>query len=52
MPLKPFRNQPTFIEIRSCLLKLYQVHSNYQRKARRDRETIAEEALPLIAIRQ
>jgi hypothetical protein len=28
--LEPFRNQPTPSEIRSCLLKLYQVHGTYQ----------------------
>ncbi|HEY9828395.1 MAG TPA: DUF4351 domain-containing protein [Stenomitos sp.] len=44
--LEPFRNQPTPSEVRSCLLKLYQVHGDYQRKARRDKESIQENDLP------
>jgi Domain of unknown function (DUF4351) len=48
--LEPFRNQPKPAEVRSCLLKLYQVHGDYQRKARREQETIAEEALPQLWI--
>lgn len=44
--LEPFRNQPTPAEIRSCLLKLYQVHGNYQRKARREQNSMAEADLP------
>jgi hypothetical protein len=48
--LEPFRNQPTPSEIRSCLRKLYQVHGDYQRKARREQESIPEEALPQLWI--
>jgi hypothetical protein len=48
--LEPFRNQPTLSEVRSCLRKLYQVHGDYQRKARREQESIAEEALPQLWI--
>jgi hypothetical protein len=44
--LEPFRNQPTSAEIRSCLLKLYQVHGDYQRKARRESKSIPESNLP------
>ncbi|MCG9890634.1 MAG: DUF4351 domain-containing protein [Thermosynechococcaceae cyanobacterium MS004] len=44
--LEPFRNQPTPSEVRSCLLKLYQVHGNYQRKARREKAAILENDLP------
>jgi Domain of unknown function (DUF4351) len=44
--LEPFRNQPTSAEIRSCLLKLYQVHGDYQRKARRESKPIPESDLP------
>lgn len=44
--LEPFRNQPTPSEVRSCLLKLYQVHGDYQRKARREKESILENDLP------
>jgi hypothetical protein len=44
--LEPFRNQPTPSEIRSCLLKLFQTHGDYQRKARREKESIQENDLP------
>uniref|UniRef100_UPI0030844839 DUF4351 domain-containing protein n=1 Tax=Petrachloros mirabilis TaxID=2918835 RepID=UPI0030844839 len=44
--LEPFRNQPTPSEVRSCLLKLYQVHGDYQRKARREKAAILENDLP------
>jgi hypothetical protein len=44
--LEPFRNQPSAFEIRSCLQKLYQVHGNYQRKAKREKDSIAESDLP------
>ena len=44
--LEPFRNQPTPSEVRSCLLKLYQTHGDYQRKARREKESIQENDLP------
>lgn len=48
--LEPFRNQPTPAEVRSCLLKLYQVHGNYQRKARREKDSIPEADLPQLWI--
>ncbi|NJN38157.1 MAG: flagellar assembly protein H, partial [Acaryochloridaceae cyanobacterium CSU_3_4] len=44
--LEPFRNQPTPADIRSCLLKLYHVHGDYERKARREHEPIQESDLP------
>jgi hypothetical protein len=44
--LEPFRNQPTASEIRSCLLKLYQVHGNVQRKAKREHVSIQDRDLP------
>jgi hypothetical protein len=47
---EPFRNQPSAFEIRSCLQKLYQVHGNYQRKAKREKESIAESDLPQLWI--
>jgi Domain of unknown function (DUF4351) len=46
--LEPFRNQPTASEIRSCLLKLYQVHGNVQRKAKREHEAIQDSNLPYL----
>jgi Domain of unknown function (DUF4351) len=48
--LEPFRNQPSAFEIRSCLQKLYQVHGNYVRKAKREKEPIVEGDLPLLWI--
>jgi Domain of unknown function (DUF4351) len=48
--LEPFRNQPSAFEIRSCLQKLYQVHSNYVRKAKREKKSIAEGELPQLWI--
>jgi Domain of unknown function (DUF4351) len=48
--LEPFRNQPSAFEIRSCLQKLYQVHGNYVRKAKREKESIAEGKLPQLWI--
>lgn len=48
--LEPFRNQPTIIEIRNCLLKLFLVQAEYQRKARRDAQSIPESELPYLWI--
>jgi Domain of unknown function (DUF4351) len=48
--LEPFRNQPTASDIRSCLLKLYQVHGNVQRKAKREHESIQDSDLPYLWI--
>jgi hypothetical protein len=48
--LEPFRNQPSAFEIRSCLQKLYQVHGNYQRKAKREKNSITESDLPQLWI--
>jgi Domain of unknown function (DUF4351) len=48
--LEPFRNQPSAFEIRSCLQKLYQVHGNYVRKAKREKKSIAEGELPQLWI--
>jgi hypothetical protein len=44
--LEPFRNQPSSVEIRSCLLKLFQVHGDYQRKSKREQESLQERDLP------
>jgi len=48
--LEPFRNAPTPTEIRNCLLKLFELHSELQRKARRDSERIQEASLPRLWI--
>ncbi|MBD2269703.1 hypothetical protein H6F62_13260 [Anabaena sp. FACHB-1391] len=47
---EPFRNPPSEIEIRSCLLKLYAVHGDVVRKAKRENRNIAESQLPILWI--
>ncbi|MGB3422852.1 MAG: hypothetical protein WBA52_20955, partial [Dolichospermum sp.] len=47
---EPFRNPPSEIEIRSCLLKLYAVHGDVVRKAKRENRNIAESELPILWI--
>jgi hypothetical protein len=48
--LEPFRKQPTPNEIRSCLLKLFQVHGDYHRQARREEDSFPEAQLPYLWI--
>jgi Domain of unknown function (DUF4351) len=48
--IEPFRNQPTSEEVRSCLLKLYQVQGNFYRQSRRDEIAIADDVLPFLWI--
>jgi hypothetical protein len=48
--IEPFRNLPSEIEIRSCLLKLYAVHGDVVRKAKREDRNIAESELPILWI--
>jgi Domain of unknown function (DUF4351) len=48
--LEPFRKQPTPNEIRSCLLKLFQVHGDYHRQARREEDPLPETQLPYLWI--
>jgi len=43
--LEPFRNQPSFSEVRSCLQKLFTVIADSQRQANRENTTIAENDL-------
>ena len=47
---EPFRNPPSEIEIRSCLLKLYAVHGDLLRKAKRTNITTPETELPILWI--
>ena len=47
---EPFRNPPSEIEIRSCLLKLYAVHGDVIRKAKRKKQTIPSNELPFLWI--
>ncbi|UBF28815.1 flagellar assembly protein H [Kovacikia minuta CCNUW1] len=46
--LEPYRNPPTPTEIRSCLLKLFLVQADDQRKARREGERSDEVTLPFL----
>ncbi len=48
--IEPFRKQPTPNEIRSCLLKLFQVHGDYHRQARREEDSFPETQLPYLWI--
>jgi hypothetical protein len=45
---EPFRNPPSEVEIRSCLSKLYAVHGDVLRKAKRTNKTIPEAELPFL----
>jgi len=54
--LEPFRNPPNLAEVRSCLLKLFLLHGEFQRQSRRDRasgatsDTLKEDDLPRLWI--
>jgi hypothetical protein len=48
--IEPFHNQPTTVEVRSCLLKLFQVHGDYSRQAKREKESLSEDNLPQLWI--
>jgi Domain of unknown function (DUF4351) len=48
--LEPYRNQPSADDIRSCLLKLFQVHGDYRRQSRRNDEPLLEAELPYLWI--
>ncbi len=47
---EPFRNQPNPVEVRNCLLKLYSLHGELLRKARRENNTLSETELPILWI--
>jgi hypothetical protein len=47
---EPFRNPPSETEIRSCLSKLYAVHSEVLRTAKRSNKTLTEAELPVLWI--
>ncbi|MTJ53526.1 hypothetical protein FJR38_13180 [Anabaena sp. UHCC 0253] len=44
--LEPFRNQPSKTEIRNCIIKLFSVYGDFQRKAKRENTSLAETNLP------
>jgi Domain of unknown function (DUF4351) len=48
--IEPFRNQPSTNEVRSCLLKLFQVQGHFRRQARRRDTSITDFDLPSLWI--
>ncbi|MDB9515370.1 hypothetical protein PN466_00120 [Roseofilum reptotaenium CS-1145] len=48
--LEPYRNCPSNPEIRNCILKLFHVHAELQRQAKREQRTLDEEQLPRLWI--
>jgi hypothetical protein len=48
--LEPFRNQPSKTEVRNCLLKLFSVYGELQRKAKRENTSLPENNLPRLWI--
>jgi hypothetical protein len=44
--IEPFRNPPDRTEVRNCLLKLFLVHADLQRQARRENVRVLESDLP------
>ncbi len=47
---EPYRNAPNEVEIRSCLLKLYSVHGDLFRQAKRENRSLSEAELPCLWI--
>ncbi|MDJ0797302.1 MAG: DUF4351 domain-containing protein [Calothrix sp. MO_167.B12] len=47
---EPFRNAPSEVEIRNCLLKLYTVHGDLLRQAKREKRSLSEGELPCLWI--
>ena len=48
--IEVFRNAPSLVEIRNCKLKLYLVHGELMRSARREKKSLTEADLPLLWI--
>ncbi|MBP0008511.1 MULTISPECIES: hypothetical protein [unclassified Roseofilum] len=48
--LEPYRNCPTNPEIRNCILKLFYVHGELQRQAKRQKQTLQDSELPKLWI--
>ncbi|OAD18990.1 hypothetical protein THIOM_005398 [Candidatus Thiomargarita nelsonii] len=49
--LEPFRNQPNKGQVRDCILKLFSLHGELQRKAKReDNQYLTDEELPFLWI--
>ncbi|KAB8333846.1 hypothetical protein SD80_011335 [Scytonema tolypothrichoides VB-61278] len=48
--LEPFRNPPSKTEVRNCILKLFSVCGEFQRKAKRESTSLPEDNLPRLWI--
>jgi hypothetical protein len=48
--LEPFRNPPSPTEIRNCMLKLFLLQADLQRRAKRDNTTFSDSHLPYLWI--
>lgn len=48
--LEPFRNQPSKTEVRNCIIKLFSIYGEWQRKAKRENTSLAEDNLPRLWI--
>lgn len=48
--IEPYRNQPSFDEVESCLSKLFAVRKEYRRDAKRNNKTVPDEKLPKLWI--
>ncbi|MEM6753233.1 MAG: hypothetical protein AAF630_09715 [Cyanobacteria bacterium P01_C01_bin.38] len=48
--LEPFRNAASPTEICSCLLKLLEIRGEYERNAKRDKQKLRENSLPMLWI--
>jgi hypothetical protein len=48
--LEPYRNCPSNAEIRNCILKLFHVHAELQRQAKREARPLEEQQLPRLWI--
>jgi hypothetical protein len=48
--LEPYRNCPNNPEIRNCILKLFYVHADLHRQAKREKRALDEEQLPRLWI--
>ncbi|MDP5015760.1 MAG: hypothetical protein NWQ43_00330, partial [Dolichospermum sp.] len=46
--LEPFRNPPNKTEVRNCIIKLFSIYGDFQRKAKRENTSLAETNLPFL----
>lgn len=48
--IEPYRNQPSFEEVESCLYKLLAIRKEYRREAKRNDRKVSDEELPKLWI--